>query len=84
MILLYCTCSDAAPSIGALSSCEEGQLLAYATLAKAAQAFGSDVHAWSEADITAIGAVLGERMKLQRIVIDFFHSTMQAASPKLK
>ena len=51
--------SDGASTIGELTTCEESQLQAYADLAKHVDVFGSDVTAWTEADVTAIGSVIG-------------------------
>jgi len=49
--------SDAASSIGALTTCESSQLGAYATKAKTA--FGSDVTSWTTGTISTMGAVIG-------------------------
>lgn len=50
---------DAASYIGALGSCEEAQLQAFATLAKDTNAFGSDISSWDTATIAALGSVIG-------------------------
>jgi len=49
--------SDAASSIGALTTCESTQLASYATKAKAA--YGNDVTAWTTSTVTDVGAVIG-------------------------
>merc|ERR1712038_1254925 len=48
----------AASNVGALSSCGDAQLTAYATLAKNSNAFGA-ISTWSDADVATTGAVIG-------------------------
>ena len=60
MEFYFCHNSNAASSIGALTTCESSQLGAYATKAKAA--YGSDVATWPTSTITEMGAVVGKRL----------------------
>ena len=54
---IYVSYRSAADAVGEVTSCSDGQLSSFITLAKSA--YGSDITTWDSTTITNIGIVIG-------------------------